>query len=122
MICSQLKLQMILIYVFMPMYYYLPKYTSCCLNLKLILSELSNPLRYHGDIPISVLPSMAQIDTPNGTNISTSSTIGADLPSTEKLETTLNTTDNNNNPVEFFISSDGSAILEHTNRVIYLEV
>merc|ERR1719322_1067566 len=64
---------------------------------------------------------MTQIDTHNDAIISTTSNTGIDSTSTDNLETCLNTTDKNNNPVEFFISSDGSAILEHTNRVIYLE-
>merc|ERR1719322_1347383 len=64
---------------------------------------------------------MTQIDTHNDAIISTTSTPGTDSTSTENLGTSLNTTDKNNNPGEFFISSDGSAILEHTNRVIYLE-
>ena len=40
----------------------------------------------------------------------------------ETKEKTASVPKKDMNQVEFFISSDGSAILEHTNRVIYLEV
>ena len=74
------------------------------------------------DVPLSVLPSSTQIDKSNGQNNGGSSTSGTDSPSTNNLEVDPNTFHHNQNPVEFFISSDGSTILEHTNRVIYLEV
>ena len=39
-----------------------------------------------------------------------------------KENSCVENSERNKNPVEFFVSSDGSAILGHTNRVIYLEV
>ena len=84
--------------------------------------DMYNPSRYMRDVPLSVLPSSTQIDNSIGPNNGSSSTSGTDSPSTKNLEEDPNTSHHNQNPVEFFISSDGSTILEHTNRVIYLEV
>ena len=86
--------------------------------------ELHNPSRYLREVPISVLPSATQRNTDNDFKHAyhRASTSGTDVPTTEDVNKCKNTSDNNTNPVEFFISSDGSPILEHTTRVIYLEV
>lgn len=88
------------------------------------ISELHNPTRYLREVPISVVPSANQINSDNDVNqeYDSSSTSGIEVPTTDNSNKCQNTSDNNTNPVEFFISSDGSPILEHTNRVIYLEV
>ena len=86
------------------------------------ISDMYNPSRYMRDVPLSVLPSSTQIDKSNGQSNCSSSTLGTDSPSANNFEGDPNTSHHNQNPVEFFISSDGSTILEHTNRVIYLEV
>ena len=79
------------------------------------------------EVPVSVLSSIPQSHIQYDTNNSkyddstTDSKTGAN--STTEADSTLHRLPHENiNPVEFFISSDGSAILEHTNRVIYLEV
>ena len=76
---------------------------------------------------MSVLPvpsqSNARTDTSGSIfNSSTAENIAINA-NNANLESAVETVEETKmNPAEFFISNDGSAILEHTNRVIYLEV
>jgi len=84
-------------------------------------TELYNPARYLRDVPLSVLPSSDKINNGNDVEHVRSANEDTNSSSDDYFEENQKTSNNSGNPVEFFISSDGSAILEHTNRVIYLE-
>ena len=77
------------------------------------------------ELPLSVVPSsLEQTSVTQRITKTTSQTLGSsDGKETDSyVKTDHPNSDKNKNPAEFFISSDGSAILGHTNRVIYLEV
>ena len=71
------------------------------------------------EVPVSVLSTAAQS---HNTIYETNDSKHEENRLGETKEKTTSVPKKDMNPVEFFISSDGSAILEHTNRVIYLEV
>lgn len=49
--------------------------------------------------------------------------VGFEMPCLPRVESTAEFhTSNANEEVEYFFASDASAIIEHTNRVIFLEV
>ena len=85
-----------------------------------------NSSRYLRDVPLSVLSSIPQSRVhydANNSNDGSATDSNTDVMKIKEDESNIHTSPQENmNPVEFFISSDGSAILEHTNRVIYLEV
>ena len=84
-----------------------------------------NPSRYLRDVPVSVLPPAPQgnvLYEEGLYNNTPSENIVVPTDNSDEDSTMTKTPEGNMNPVEFFISSDGSTILEHTNRVIYLEV
>ena len=87
--------------------------------------DSSSPSQSLRELPLSVVPSSLEHTcvTQHITN-ATSQTLGSSdgEENDSCVETNYPNSDKNENPVEFFISSDGSAILGHTNRVIYLEV
>ena len=97
------------------------------INYALYISDVYDSSRYLREVPVSVLPPHPQSNMTNvGSNLGNRNSElenSAILTNSVKPDTTTTeTAETNVNPVEFFISSDGSAILEHTNRVIYLEV
>ena len=87
--------------------------------------DSTSPSQSLRELPLSVVPSSLEHTsvTQHITN-TTNQTSGSndDKENDSCVETNDPNSGKNKNPVEFFISSDGSAILGHTNRVIYLEV
>ena len=77
------------------------------------------------ELPLSVVPSsLEQSSVSKHITNATSQTLGSNDGKGMAfcVETNDPNSQKNKNPVEFFVSSDGSAIFGHTNRVIYLEV
>ena len=87
--------------------------------------DSSSPSQSLRELPLSVVPSRLEHTsvTQLVTN-TTSQTLGSNdgKENDSCVETNDPNSEKSKNPAEFFISSDGSAILGHTNRVIYLEV
>ena len=87
--------------------------------------DSSSPSQSLRELPLSVVPS--SLENTSVTQLvtnTTSQTLGSNDGKGKAfcVETNDPNSQKNKNPVEFFVSSDGSAIFGHTNRVIYLEV
>ena len=78
-----------------------------------------SPSQSSRELPLSAFPSSLE-QTPVYQQMGNTSS--QNLGTNVKENSCVKNSERNKNPVEFFVSSDGSAILGHTNRVIYLEV
>ena len=87
--------------------------------------DSSSPSQSLRELPLSVVPSsLEQTSVTQHITNTTSQTLESNdgKENDSYVKTDDPNLEKNKNPVEFFISSDGSAIFGHTNRVIYLEV
>ena len=79
-----------------------------------------SPSQSSRELPLSTFPSsLDQTPVHQQMGNTSSQNLGTN---DGKENSCVKNSERNKNPVEFFVSSDGSAILGHTNRVIYLEV
>ena len=82
--------------------------------------DSNSPSKSSRELPLSAFPSPLE-QTPVYQQMGNTSSQNSGMNDC-KDNSSVEKSERNKNPVEFFVSSDGSAILGHTNRVIYLEV